>query len=98
MISLSRSNKFIYFIFFIYILLFNYSIGNSAVDIWEKKENDQSNTINNEKEMFAWPYLNPRTIIAMGKNFKFFFRTGDWPTPYEQIKLMPLNKNKNSDQ
>ena len=46
MISLSRSNKFIYFIFFIYILLFNYGIGNSAVDIWEKKKEE-----NQQKEI-----------------------------------------------
>jgi len=46
MISLSHSNKFIYFIFFIYILLFNYGIGNSAVDIWEKKKEE-----NQQKEI-----------------------------------------------
>jgi len=46
MISLSPLNKFIYFIFFIYILLFNYSIGNSAVDIWEKKKKE-----NQQKEI-----------------------------------------------
>ena len=46
MISLSHSNKFIYFIFFIYILLFNYGIGNSAVDIWEKKKEE-----NQQKEV-----------------------------------------------
>ena len=48
MISLSHSNKFIYFIFFIYILLFNYGIGNSAVDIWEKKKEE-----NQQKEIQA---------------------------------------------
>ena len=46
MISLSHSNKFIYFIFFVYILLFNYGIGNSAVDIWEKKKEE-----NQQKEI-----------------------------------------------
>ena len=51
MISLSHLNKLILFTFFINILIFNFTIGFAAVDIWEKKENDQSNTINNEKEI-----------------------------------------------
>jgi len=51
MISLSHLNKLILFTFFINILIFNFTIGFAAVDIWEKKENDQSNKINNEKEI-----------------------------------------------
>ena len=51
MISLSHLNKLILFTFFINILIFNFTISFAAVDIWEKKENDQSNTINNEKEI-----------------------------------------------
>ena len=51
MISLSHLNKLILFTFFINIL--NFTISFAAVDIWEKKkkENDQSNQINNEKEI-----------------------------------------------
>ena len=51
MISLSHLNKLILFTFFINILIFNFTISFAAVDIWEKKENDQSNKINNEKEI-----------------------------------------------
>ena len=53
MINLSRSNKLILFTFFINILIFNFTISFAAVDIWEKKKkkNDQSNQINNEKEI-----------------------------------------------
>ena len=52
MISLSNLNKLIYFTFFINILIFNFTISFAAVDIWEKKKkNDQSNQINNEKEI-----------------------------------------------
>ena len=51
MISLSHLNKLILFTFFINILIFNFTISFAAVDIWEKKENDQSNQINNEKEI-----------------------------------------------
>ena len=51
MISLSHLNKLILFTFFINILIFNFTISFAAVDIWEKKENDQSNTINNDKEI-----------------------------------------------
>ncbi|SVD04105.1 uncharacterized protein METZ01_LOCUS356959, partial [marine metagenome] len=50
MINLSRLNKLILFTFFINILIFNFTISFAAVDIWEKK-NDQSNQINNEKEI-----------------------------------------------
>ena len=53
MISLSNLNKLILFTFFINILIFNFTISFAAVDIWEKKKkkNDQSNQINNEKEI-----------------------------------------------
>jgi len=51
MISLSHLNKLILLTFFINILIFNFTISFAAVDIWEKKENDQSNQINNEKEI-----------------------------------------------
>ena len=53
MINLSRLNKLILFTFFINILIFNFTISFAAVDIWEKKKkkNDQSNQINNEKEI-----------------------------------------------
>ena len=53
MISLSNLNKLILFTFFINILIFNLTISFAAVDIWEKKKkkNDQSNQINNEKEI-----------------------------------------------
>ena len=53
MISLSNLNKLILFTFFINILIFNFTISFAAVDIWEKKKkkNDQSNKINNEKEI-----------------------------------------------
>ena len=51
MISLSHLNKLILFTFFINILIFNFTISFAAVDIWEKKENDQSNKINKEKEI-----------------------------------------------
>ena len=53
MISLSHLNKLILFTFFINILIFNFTISFAAVDIWEKKKkkNDQSNQINNEKEI-----------------------------------------------
>ena len=53
MINLSRLNKLILFTFFINILIFNVTISFAAVDIWEKKKkkNDQSNQINNEKEI-----------------------------------------------
>ena len=52
MTSLSNSNKLILFTFFINILIFNFTISFAAVDIWEKKKkNDQSNQINNEKEI-----------------------------------------------
>ena len=51
MISLSHLNKLTLFTFFINILIFNFTISFAAVDIWEKKENDQSNKINNEKEI-----------------------------------------------
>ena len=53
MINLSHLNKLILFTFFINILIFNFTISFAAVDIWEKKKkkNDQSNQINNEKEI-----------------------------------------------
>ncbi len=53
MISSSYLNKLIHFTFFINILIFNFTISFAAVDIWEKKKkkNDQSNQINNEKEI-----------------------------------------------
>ena len=53
MTSLSNLNKLILFTFFINILIFNFTISFAAVDIWEKKKkkNDQSNQINNEKEI-----------------------------------------------
>ena len=52
MINLSHLNKLILFTFFINILVFNCTISFSAVDIWEKKnEENQSNQINNEKEI-----------------------------------------------
>jgi len=38
MISLSHLNKFINFIFFFCILIFNFNSGIAAVDIWEKKD------------------------------------------------------------
>jgi hypothetical protein len=37
--------------------------------------------------MFAWPYFKPRTMIGVAGNFRFFFRTGDWPTPEEQREI-----------
>ena len=48
MTNLSRLNKLILFTFFINILIFNYAISFAAVDIWEKKkeENNQSNEVN----------------------------------------------------
>ena len=51
MISLSHLNKLIYFTFFVNILIFNFTISFAAVDIWDKKKNDQSSKINNEKEI-----------------------------------------------
>jgi len=51
MINLSHLNKLTLFTFFINILIFNLTISFAAVDIWEKKENDQSSQINNEKEI-----------------------------------------------
>ena len=53
MISLSHLNKLIHFIFFIYILIFNFSLTIAAVDIWEKKEenNKQNNEDNNKQEI-----------------------------------------------
>jgi len=51
MISSSHLNKLIYFIFFIYLLFFNFSIGTAAVDIWEKKEKtDQENKKAKDKQ------------------------------------------------
>jgi len=51
MISSSHLNKLIYFIFFIYLLFFNFSIGTAAVDIWEKKEKtDQENKKDKDKQ------------------------------------------------
>ena len=52
MISLSHLNKSIYFTFFIYILIFNFTLGIAAVDIWEKKENEnkQNDQTSNEKD------------------------------------------------
>ena len=53
MISLSHLNKSIFFTFLIYILIFNFTSGIAAVDIWEKKEKgkEQNNQIDNEKDI-----------------------------------------------
>ena len=51
MINLSHLNKLILFTFFINKLIFNFTISFAAVDIWDKKKNDQSSKINNEKEI-----------------------------------------------
>ena len=53
MISSSQLNKLIYYTIFFTILIFNSSILLAAVDIWEKKEknSEQSNQLNNEKEI-----------------------------------------------
>ncbi len=53
MISLLRLNKFIKFIIFLYIILFNYTNSIAAVDIWEKKEkkNQQNNQVDNEEDI-----------------------------------------------
>ena len=37
--------------------------------------------------VFAWPLLKPRTILGAAKNLRFFFESGDWPTPEEQVAL-----------
>ena len=53
MINSSHLNKLLHFIFFIYILIFNFTLSVAAVDIWEKKEkeNEQNNQTNNEKDI-----------------------------------------------
>ena len=53
MIRLSHSNKLIYYLLLIYILIFNSSLSIAAVDIWEKKEknNEQSNQVDDENEI-----------------------------------------------
>jgi len=51
MINLSHLNKLTLFTFFINILIFNFTISFAAVDIWEKKENDESIQINNEEKI-----------------------------------------------
>ena len=53
MINLSHLNKFIHFIFLVYILIFNFSYSIAAVDIWEKKEkkNIQKKQTTNEEEI-----------------------------------------------
>ena len=53
MIRLSHSNKLIYYLLLIYILIFNQSLSIAAVDIWEKKEknNEQTNQSDDENEI-----------------------------------------------
>ena len=51
MINSSHLNKLIYFILFLYLLFFNFSIGSAAVDIWEKKEKtNQENKKTKDKQ------------------------------------------------
>ena len=35
--------------------------------------------------IFAWITLRPWTMVGAVSNFRLFFRTGEWPTPEEQI-------------
>ena len=53
MINSSHLNKLLHFTFFIYILIFNFTLSIAAVDIWEKKkkENEQNNQTNDEKDI-----------------------------------------------
>ena len=53
MISLSHLNKFIHFIFFFYVLIFNLNFSIAAVDIWEKKDkkNEKDIEIKDENEI-----------------------------------------------
>ena len=53
MINLSYLNKFIHFIFLVYILIFNFTLSIAAVDIWEKKDkkNEQKNQTADEEEI-----------------------------------------------
>ena len=52
MINSSHLNKLTYFIFFIYLLFFKFSIGFAAVDIWEKKDGkNQKDKIEEEQEI-----------------------------------------------
>jgi len=59
MINSSLLNKLIYFTFFIYLLLFKFSIGFAAVDIWEKKdeENQKNKTTEEQKITIDSPIL-----------------------------------------
>lgn len=34
--------------------------------------------------MFAWSNLRPHTMVGAFSNFRWLFRTGDWPTAEEQ--------------
>ena len=53
MISSSPLNKLLHFTFFIFIVVFNFTISIAAVDIWEKKEkkDQQNNQIDNDKKI-----------------------------------------------
>ena len=87
MISLSNLNKLILFTFFINILIFNFTISFAAVDIWEKKKkkNDQSNQINNEKEIkIESPILSEdinKIVLIINPLF----------VPYELLSYLDLN-------
>ena len=57
MIRSSPLNKFIHFIFFIYILIFNFTIAVAAVDIWKKKENEIEKKAEDERIEIESPKL-----------------------------------------
>ena len=50
MISSSHLNKLTYFIFFIYLLIFNSNLCIAAEDIWEKKDKKNTQSIEVDKE------------------------------------------------
>ena len=53
MISSSHLSKLLHSAFFIYILIFYFTLSVASVDIWEKKEKgkEQNNQIDNEKDI-----------------------------------------------
>ena len=76
MTNLSRLNKLILFTFFINILIFNYAISFAAVDIWEKKkeENNQSNEVNKKIDRSL-----KAGAMAMGANVRIRSIAGNLP-------------------
>ena len=53
MINLLNLNKLVHFIFFLSILIFNFTISFAAVDIWKKNEekDNKNNQNSNEQEI-----------------------------------------------